>query len=107
MRIAYFDCPSGAAGDMVVAALVDAGAPLDALRRELEKLSLEGWKLVAREVRKAGFRATKVDVDIDPRTHQHHRTLGEDRKSTRLNSSHQIISYAVFCLKKKKRQKKK
>src|SRR5258708_30329896 len=27
---------------------------------------------------------------------------GEDRKSTRLNSSHQIISYAVFCLKKKK-----
>src|SRR5215216_7413621 len=29
----------------------------------------------------------------------------EDRKSTRLNSSHQIISYAVFCLKKKKRIK--
>src|SRR5258708_39833783 len=32
-------------------------------------------------------------------------TIG-DRKSTRLNSSHQIISYAVFCLKKKKRKKK-
>src|SRR5258708_7672146 len=29
-----------------------------------------------------------------------------DRKSTRLNSSHQIISYAVFCLKKKKKKKK-
>src|SRR5258708_14618905 len=29
--------------------------------------------------------------------------VGEDRKSTRLNSSHQIISYAVFCLKKKKK----
>src|SRR5258708_27159861 len=29
--------------------------------------------------------------------------LFQDRKSTRLNSSHQIISYAVFCLKKKKR----
>src|SRR5258708_29332299 len=28
-----------------------------------------------------------------------------DRKSTRLNSSHQIISYAVFCLKKKKNKK--
>src|SRR5258708_33841189 len=27
-----------------------------------------------------------------------------DRKSTRLNSSHQIISYAVFCLKKKKKR---
>src|SRR5207244_13420351 len=30
----------------------------------------------------------------------------EDRKSTRLNSSHQIISYAVFCLKKKKKNTK-
>src|SRR5258708_27316416 len=30
---------------------------------------------------------------------------GEDRKSTRLNSSHQIISYAVFCLKKKNTNK--
>src|SRR5947208_7361232 len=29
-----------------------------------------------------------------------------DRKSTRLNSSHQIISYAVFCLKKKNKQHK-
>src|SRR5258708_17152266 len=28
-------------------------------------------------------------------------TCAQDRKSTRLNSSHQIISYAVFCLKKK------
>src|SRR2546430_9382863 len=30
---------------------------------------------------------------------------GQDRKSTRLNSSHSQISYAVFCLKKKKKQK--
>src|SRR5260363_441330 len=43
----------------------------------------------------------------------HHIVFGEyaqfvqhiDRKSTRLNSSHQIISYAVFCLKKKKKTK--
>src|SRR5438552_14570529 len=38
-----------------------------------------------------------------------HNTNGkywEDRKSTRLNSSHQIISYAVFCLKKKKTKTK-
>src|SRR5215216_1366512 len=32
-----------------------------------------------------------------------HQSPGQDRKSTRLNSSHQIISYAVFCLKKKTR----
>src|SRR5688572_31402768 len=33
--------------------------------------------------------------------------LDKDRKSTRLNSSHSQISYAVFCLKKKKKQNKK
>src|SRR5690242_2929596 len=33
--------------------------------------------------------------------------LDEDRKSTRLNSSHMSISYAVFCLKKKKKKKNK
>src|SRR2546422_3429460 len=33
------------------------------------------------------------------------RDAGEDRKSTRLNSSHGYISYAVFCLKKKKKNK--
>src|SRR5947207_11593971 len=32
--------------------------------------------------------------------------LAKDRKSTRLNSSHTVISYAVFCLKKKKQNKK-
>src|SRR5438034_7577744 len=35
------------------------------------------------------------------------RTPTTDRKSTRLNSSHTVISYAVFCLKKKTKQKQK
>src|SRR5207253_9661448 len=34
------------------------------------------------------------------------KAFAEDRKSTRLNSSHVAISYAVFCLKKKKKKKK-
>src|SRR5436190_3796954 len=36
----------------------------------------------------------------------HHRMWSRDRKSTRLNSSHTVISYAVFCLKKKKTRSK-
>src|SRR6266566_5314099 len=38
---------------------------------------------------------------------RHHHTLRQDRKSTRLNSSHLVISYAVFCLKKKKKKNNK
>src|SRR5690242_21216553 len=40
-----------------------------------------------------------------PRPHEHRLVGEEDRKSTRLNSSHMSISYAVFCLKKKKKTK--
>src|SRR5438034_3533614 len=39
--------------------------------------------------------------------HRQGRARGADRKSTRLNSSHTVISYAVFCLKKKKKKNKK
>src|SRR5207244_8238899 len=42
-----------------------------------------------------------VEIDLEPQMGRPEAIL-EDRKSTRLNSSHQIISYAVFCLKKKK-----
>src|SRR2546430_15072854 len=41
------------------------------------------------------------DVEIDPPGVNKQRNLPGDRKSTRLNSSHSQISYAVFCLKKK------
>jgi pyridinium-3,5-bisthiocarboxylic acid mononucleotide nickel chelatase len=75
VRVAYFDCPSGAAGDMIMASLVDAGVPLERLRAELAKLGLPGWTLVARQVMKGAFRATKVDVEIDANAHRHHRSL--------------------------------
>src|SRR5258708_25787041 len=39
---------------------------------------------------------------LHPKKIEEHFGITRDRKSTRLNSSHQIISYAVFCLKKKK-----
>lgn len=76
-RLAYFDCPSGAAGDMIMAALVDAGAPFEALRDGLGALALPGWRLTRREVRKGAFRATKVDVEIDGHAHHHHRGLAD------------------------------
>src|SRR2546426_2628948 len=64
-RIAYFDCPSGAAGDMIMGALVDAGAPFEALRDGLHGLDLTGWDLVRHEVRRGDFPATQGDVQID------------------------------------------
>jgi uncharacterized protein (TIGR00299 family) protein len=75
VKVVYFDCPSGASGDMILGALLDAGVPLEPLRAELAKLALPGWKLDAREVRRGAFRATKADVVLDEAIRHHHRHL--------------------------------
>src|SRR5256885_5410842 len=55
-----------------------------------------------RQRREAGVRRRmRAEVNF-PRRLQRPDVGGVDRKSTRLNSSHLVISYAVFCLKKKK-----
>src|SRR5699024_12217980 len=48
---------------------------------------------------------TKRNEDKEVYVSSQCRSIGIDRKSTRLNSSHVSISYAVFCLKKKKRKR--
>ena len=76
MKVVYFDCPSGASGDMILGALLDAGVSLETLRAELGKLGLPGFTLQAREVRRGAFRATKVDVVAGHRASAHeHRQL--------------------------------
>jgi pyridinium-3,5-bisthiocarboxylic acid mononucleotide nickel chelatase len=78
VRTIYFDCPSGASGDMILGAIIDAGVSVDALRAELARLALPGWSLAAREVRRGAFRATKVDVLVDVATHgPTRRSLGD------------------------------
>src|SRR5258708_28568891 len=72
------------------------------LRQAAEAVGLSHWTLRA-YIRQGKIRAVKIGrrVLVQPEELQRLIEAG-DRKSTRLNSSHQIISYAVFCLKKKK-----
>ncbi len=62
--IAYFDCFSGISGDMVLGALVDAGADLRAIEAELRKLNLPGWTISAKKVQRRAVFATHVTVEI-------------------------------------------
>ncbi len=71
--IAYFDCFSGISGDMVLGALVDAGADLGAIERELRKLGLEGWTISAAKVQRGAIFATHVKVETQE--DHHHRGL--------------------------------
>ncbi|MFH1266431.1 MAG: nickel pincer cofactor biosynthesis protein LarC [Planctomycetota bacterium] len=72
MRLAYLDCPAGISGDMTLGALVDAGVDLAELNAAVESLGLPECRLVAREVKKRGFRATQVTVEYRPeKAHRH------------------------------------
>lgn len=64
-RVMYLDCFSGAAGDMLLAALIDAGLPVDELQRALGSLGV-GHELEVTRVMRAGIAATHVAV-----RHQH------------------------------------
>lgn len=64
-RLVYFDCSSGAAGDMLLGAAVDLGLPLEGLREDLARLPLRGYRLESRRVTRGGIAATKVDVTAD------------------------------------------
>src|SRR5438034_8157032 len=71
----------------------------DPATTEIYTLSLHDALPISRDRRRARHRfhvGDPITPDVDPGR--------GDRKSTRLNSSHTVISYAVFCLKKKTRK---
>jgi uncharacterized protein (TIGR00299 family) protein len=71
LRVLYFDCFAGAAGDMIVGALLDAGLPLEALQHALGSLAVEGWDVSAERVVKTGISATKFRVHEHAHIHSH------------------------------------
>src|SRR2546426_9510970 len=77
----------------------------DTATTEIYTLSLHDALPISPQGLAAGAGGGRLDG-----SHEHRRGQGSaprDRKSTRLNSSHLVISYAVFCFKKKKKRKKK
>jgi len=76
MRIAYFDCFSGASGDMILGSMIDAGLSPRLLRQELNKLHLPSVQLKIRKVMRGGIAGTQVLVEGKGEK-RHHRNLKE------------------------------
>jgi uncharacterized protein (TIGR00299 family) protein len=99
MRIGYFDCFSGASGDMILGACINAGVDLAELQSDLAGLNVAGFKLEARNVRKQGFAATQVDVVVDPavdKPHRHLKHIREIIETSRLSASVRDRAIAIF-----------
>jgi uncharacterized protein (TIGR00299 family) protein len=83
-RVLYFDCFSGISGDMLLGALIDAGLPIDDLRRALGSLALGDVRIGTKRVLRAGVSATQFTVHEHREHPEHsehhghcHRTLKE------------------------------
>ncbi len=62
MKIAYFDCVSGISGNMILGGLLDVGVPQDAIKENLEKLSLERFEIVSAVSERAHLRGTHIMI---------------------------------------------
>ena len=97
-RLVYFDCASGAAGDMLLGAAVDLGLPLERLRDELARLPVQGYRLEAERVSRSGLAATKVHVRLDgeDKTHRHLRHVLEIIDGSTLDTAVKEKAAALF-----------
>lgn len=82
-RILYLEPVGGISGDMTLAALLDAGAPLDAVRDGLARLGLPGWELRVEPGAKNGIHGTRVEVLVDPAAEDGERSWHEIRDMLR------------------------
>jgi len=71
MTLLYVDCSCGAAGDMILAALIDAGAPLEEVRQTIDRLNLPGVELQALSIRSYGIKAMQATVSVSTEQHAH------------------------------------
>jgi len=97
MRIAYFDCFSGASGDMCLAALVSAGWPSEALIALPARLRLEGVTITVGEARRGPFVATRVEVRAEGRQpHRHLRHVAAMIEAAELDAGVKAQALTVF-----------
>ncbi len=96
MKVAYLDCPTGISGNMLLAALLDAGLSLSYLKKELRKLGVISYKLQVKNVTKKGFKAKHFNVIISDKKS---RTIGDIYRiinKSKLKNSVKKLSLSIF-----------
>jgi len=97
MKTAYLDCASGISGDMMLGALVDAGADFAAIAAAIDSLNLPGCRLVATEVKKKGFRAKQITVETVPeQKHRHLHHIQAIIEQGRLSARQKDLAQRIF-----------
>jgi pyridinium-3,5-bisthiocarboxylic acid mononucleotide nickel chelatase len=96
VRAIHFDCFSGISGDMTLAALIDAGADVAAVRAGIDSLGLP-IKFSAERIRKGGFAAMQVHIDApESDTHRFLPNIEAILARGRLNERQRTLALRVF-----------
>ncbi len=98
-KVLYFDCFSGASGDMILGSLLDAGLPIEELRSALGSLALDGMSIEAESVDRAGVAAIKFRLrengqvvdGSDPTPKKHHHDHDHHSDKSHHHHSHRSI----------------
>ena len=97
MRTLYFDCFAGASGDMILGALVATGVDPNALREQLSRLNVDGFKINLETVDRSGLSATYARVET---AHEHkHRHLSDIKQiieSSGVSDSVKKLAIQIF-----------
>lgn len=97
MKIAYWDCTSGISGDMALGALTDAGVDLGAIQAGIDSLGMKSCRLAKQEVKRNGFRATKIDVVHEPEhAHRHLHHITDMIDASQLTAPQKDLAKRIF-----------
>jgi pyridinium-3,5-bisthiocarboxylic acid mononucleotide nickel chelatase len=98
VTLCYLDCVGGLAGDMLLAALVDAGADLERLRALPAALGLEGVGITAERVERQGIGALHLEVEApDDKAHRDYREIRSVVERAELPDGVRTASLATFA----------
>jgi pyridinium-3,5-bisthiocarboxylic acid mononucleotide nickel chelatase len=98
MKILYFDCFAGIAGDMTVAALLELGLPLELLREGLAALPFSGYTLESKPVLRHGISGTSFQVNLTEadQPHRHYSGIAAMIEAAPLNARVKELSGRIF-----------
>lgn len=98
MRILYFDCFAGIAGDMTVAALLELGLPMEALREGLAALPFSGYTLESSPVQRHGIAGTSFRVKLTgaDQPHRHYGAIAALIEAAPLKARVKELAQRIF-----------
>ncbi|GFO68654.1 UPF0272 protein [Geomonas limicola] len=98
MKVIYFDCFAGIAGDMTVAALLELGLPLAVLREELAKLPFTGYTLESVPAERHGVSGTgfRVRLAEEDQPHRHYSAIARMIEEAPLKPGAKALAQKIF-----------